>query len=142
MGRDCHPQKGRPRYANYRLSATRCKSGGYLIFYAAGGARDAVCENTKSAAGTSSWGSGKDATGFSIVADGATTSCAGAWWPRWQYGQCASSLGPLWFQSLTTPVAKTTSTSSASETPSIRTVFRTVTLAMPGQEIQTPVIVT
>ena len=67
--------------------------------------------------------------GFKKETEGATANCAGVWWPKWQYGQFASSLGLWWFQSLTTPVANTRSTSSVRETPSKRIVFRTVILA-------------
>jgi len=83
---------------------------------------------------TASCGSGKEATGFSKHTEGAATNCAGVWWPRWQYGQRASSFAPWWFQSLTTPVAKTRSAISASDTPSIRIVFCTVCLAGLNQE--------
>src|SRR5271165_2679925 len=63
--------------------------------YAEGGARGEVCENTGAATEILSSGSGSEAIGFSESTDGATTNCAGAWWPKWQYGQLASSLG-LW----------------------------------------------
>ncbi len=33
--------------------------------------------------------------GFKKETEGATANCAGVWWPKWQYGQFASSLG-LW----------------------------------------------
>jgi hypothetical protein len=68
----------RPAGAGWLAEASR---------YREGGARGEVCENSGPVARIASCGSGSDATGFSSDAEGAAASCAGAWCPRWQYGQ-------------------------------------------------------
>ena len=94
--------------------------------YAEGGAREAMFRQTGETAGAESSGSGKLATGKSTATLCPVSGCAATWWPRWQYGHCASFTESWWCQPLTTTVEKTSSASSASETPRTRIVFRTV----------------
>ena len=93
--------------------------------YAAGGARGVVCEKTGRVAGMASSGSGREATSKSTATHWAISGCAAVWWPSWQYGHWASLAESGLCQWLTAAVANTSRATSASETPSMRIIFRT-----------------